>query len=171
MRWGLVVLLTLGSCTRSDAPAPTLVSNTVAARAPSTGRPPVLVLLHGLGANEQDLLALAPDLDPRFELVALRAPNQVGPDRYGWFETRFTPQGPVHDSAGAEASRQKVVASLKALRARTDRLSLLGFSQGAILSLSIALTEPRLVDDVIAISGRTLDEVSARSTQCPLAPR
>jgi phospholipase/carboxylesterase len=165
MRWGLVLVLMLGGCVRSQAPAPAppLVSATVPPRVTGEGRAPVLVLLHGLGANEHDLLGLEADLDPRFELVALRAPNQVGPDRYGWFETRFTPQGPVHDPGGAEASRLKVVESLQALRSRTDRLYLLGFSQGAILSLSIALTEPGLVDGVIAISGRTLDEVSARS--------
>jgi phospholipase/carboxylesterase len=164
MRWWLTFAVLLFGCVRGAQPPPTLVSATVAPRVKTGGQAPVLVLLHGLGANEQDLLGLAPELDPRFELVALRAPNEVGPGRYGWFQTRFTPQGPVHDVAGAEAARGRVVEALKVLRQRTDRLYVLGFSQGAILSLSIVLTEPGLVDGVIAISGRTLDEVSARST-------
>ena len=42
-----------------------------------------------------------------------------------------------------------------------SRIYLLGFSQGAILGLSLAYTEPSLLAGVIAISGRTLPEVAA----------
>ncbi|MEO8129574.1 MAG: phospholipase, partial [Bryobacteraceae bacterium] len=41
---------------------------------PSEGRPPLLVLLHGVGSNEQDLFGLAPSLDKRFLIVSARAP-------------------------------------------------------------------------------------------------
>ncbi|MGE5085861.1 MAG: alpha/beta hydrolase, partial [Bacillota bacterium] len=47
----------------------------------------------------------------------------------------------------------------------TSKIILLGFSQGTIMSLSLALTEPELIDGVIAISGRTLQEVSALAGQ------
>ena len=50
-----------------------LVHRTIAAR---VGEPPhpVLLLLHGRGADEADLLGLAPHLDPRFFVVSARAP-------------------------------------------------------------------------------------------------
>src|SRR5262245_61781763 len=38
------------------------------------GKPPLLLLLHGYGANEDDLFSLAPYLDGRFMIVSPRAP-------------------------------------------------------------------------------------------------
>ena len=44
-------------------------------REPPPGqRAPLLLLLHGIGSNEQDLFGLVPYLDPRFFVVSLRAP-------------------------------------------------------------------------------------------------
>ncbi len=41
--------------------------------------PPLLLLLHGVGSNERDLFALAPQLDERFLVLSVRAPNPRGP--------------------------------------------------------------------------------------------
>jgi phospholipase/carboxylesterase len=48
------------------------------AAAPSNGPAPLLMLLHGVGSNEHDLLGLAPSLDPRFTIVSARAPIVLG---------------------------------------------------------------------------------------------
>ena len=141
-------------------------------RAPSAGgRAPVLVLLHGVGSHERDLLPLAETLDARLDVRSLRAPLAMGPGAWGWFHVTFTPSGPQHDAPEAEAARAAVVAWLRALREEPgvdpERIYLLGFSQGAIVSLSVALTEPALVAGVVAIAGRTLQEIQARVREHP----
>jgi phospholipase/carboxylesterase len=148
----VLVLVALAACQRAPAEPP-LATVTVPARAASGEKPAVLVLLHGLGANEQNLLALADELDPRFELVGVRAPITVGENRYGWFHTSFTPSGPVHNTAELEVARVRLVTLLETLRARGRRVYVLGFSQGAMMALTVALTAPKQVDGVIAIAG------------------
>ena len=46
---------------------------------------PILILLHGLGADEHDLMGLASELDGRLLVVTLRAPLEYGPTGYAWF--------------------------------------------------------------------------------------
>ncbi|MFM2152753.1 MAG: hypothetical protein RL199_1188 [Pseudomonadota bacterium] len=144
----------------------TLMDRHVPPRVPSpTGKAPALVLLHGFGANEQDLLGLARTLDPRLDLHGLRAPITVGPDSFAWFNVTYSAEGPLHDPSAAEAARARLADFLKRLRTEStvdpSRIYLLGFSQGAILGLSLAYTEPSLLAGVIAVSGRTLPEVAA----------
>lgn len=128
-----------------------------------SARPPLLILLHGVGSNEHDLFGLAPELDGRFLIVSARAPNTRAPGSYAWFAVTFTPQGPVIDAAQAESSRQTLTrfigAACAAYGADPARVFLLGFSQGAIMSASVALTEPELVTGAVLISGRILPEI------------
>ncbi len=125
--------------------------------------PPLLLLLHGVGSNEHDLYELAPFLDKRFLIISVRAPNTLGPDSYAWFEVAFTPQGPAINPQQAEASRQNLITFIKeavtAYGADPARVYLMGFSQGAIMSASIALTQPELVAGAVLMSGRILPEI------------
>ncbi len=127
------------------------------------GTPPLLLLLHGIGSNEQDLYGLAPFLDKRFLIISVRAPNTLGPGSYAWFEADFTPQGPVINPEQAEASRITLITFLKeavtAYGADPEQVYLMGFSQGAIMSASVALTHPELVAGVVLMSGRILPEI------------
>lgn len=165
VRRRLFLCLFLFAACRATTPATPLLSTTVAAKTPSV-KAPVLVLLHGLGANERDLLSVAAGVDPRFEVISLRAPRAMGPDAFSWFDVTFKPEGPVHDGPQAEVARRSLVAFLEELKRRPDidpeRVFLLGFSQGAILGISVALTEPKLVRGVVAVSGRTLPELAER---------
>ena len=139
-----------------------LRSWTVPAREPGTGPAPVAILLHGVGANETGMLGLAEALDPRFAKLVLRAPLAFGPGSFGWFHVDFTPSGPVHPAAEAEASRALLAdwipGAVRDLGGDPGRVYLLGFSQGAIMSVSLLLTRPDLVAGVAAWSGRTLPE-------------
>jgi phospholipase/carboxylesterase len=125
--------------------------------------PPLLLLLHGVGSNEHDLFGLVPYLDKRFLIISARAPNTLGPGSYAWFEVDFTSQGMVINPAQAEASRQTLIAFLKeavkAYGVDPKRVYLMGFSQGAIMSASVALTRPELVAGVVLMSGRVLPEI------------
>ena len=127
------------------------------------GNPPLLLLLHGIGSNEHDLYGLTPFLDKRFLIISVRAPNPLGPGSYAWFEADFTPQGPVINPEQAKASLKTLITFLKeaitAYGADPKQVYLMGFSQGAIMSASVALTQPELVAGAVLMSGRILPEI------------
>ncbi|MFM6927808.1 MAG: alpha/beta hydrolase [Bdellovibrio sp.] len=137
----------------------------IPAKEKSSGKSPVLLVMHGVGSNEKDLAQFAETLDPRFAVISLRAPLTLAPNSFAWFHVKFTDQRPEHNREQAEQSRQLIKKFIEDLKENPDidasKIVLLGFSQGTIMSLSLALTEPELVCGVIAISGRTLQEVSA----------
>lgn len=122
---------------------------------------PVLVLLHGVGGNERNLLALVDALDPRFAVVSVRGPLQIGPDGFAFFNVRFTPE-PIPNPDEAEASRVALINLLPRLLREHGfdpaRVFLLGFSQGAIISASVTLSRPELVAGLVMLSGRVLPE-------------
>jgi phospholipase/carboxylesterase len=134
-----------------------LVHSTVLPRSPGR-RPPLLLLLHGVGADEQDLLPLAGLFDPRFLVVAVRAPHEVEPMGYGWYAIDWAQTPPRGDPAQIVDSRERLARFVEEARAahRTDpeRTFLFGFSQGAIMSLALLLAHPELVAGVVAHSGR-----------------
>ena len=126
------------------------------------GPPPLLILLHGVGSNEQDLMGLAPQLDSRFLIVSARAPITLGAGSFAWFHVQFTPTGFIINPAEAEASRQRILKFVDEVvaehKADPKRVYLLGFSQGCIMSLYSALTEPEKFAGVVGMSGRLLPE-------------
>jgi hypothetical protein len=54
--------------------------------APGVTQPWLLVLMHGVGSNEDDLFGLSDFVPAPFHVVSLRAPFVLGPDSYAWFE-------------------------------------------------------------------------------------
>jgi phospholipase/carboxylesterase len=126
----------------------------------------MLVMLHGIGADENDLLPLAPHLDPRLLCVSVRAPHEYAVMGHSWFDIDWSTVPPTYDLAQAEESRAAVATLLPALEARhrtdPDRTFLLGFSQGAAIALALALTRPELVRGVVVHSGRLIPDLAAR---------
>lgn len=129
----------------------------------AAAKPPLLLLLHGVGSNEDDLFGLESELDPRFVVVSARGPNTLRPGSYAWFEVQFTPNGPVINPQQAEESRQRLLhfigEAVVAYGAEPSQVYLVGFSQGAIMSASVALTEPERAAGVVLMSGRILPEI------------
>jgi len=121
-----------------------------APRKPAPGKPPLLVLLHGFGANEQDLLPIAARLDPRVAVASPRGPYQVRPGSYSWVN------GNSADELGN--ARRMVLECIDQVAgsrgADRGRVYLAGFSQGAMLTLAIALTEPEKIAGAAVLSGR-----------------
>lgn len=126
------------------------------------GKPPLLLLLHGYGANEDDLFSLAPYLDERFMIVSPRAPVMLQPMSYAWFNLGFTPQGIVVNPEEVERSRQVIHKFLgeivEAYGCDPNAVYLMGFSQGAMMSLAVALSYPGSAAGVVAMSGRVLPQ-------------
>jgi phospholipase/carboxylesterase len=129
----------------------------------SDSAPPLLLLLHGYGSNERDLVGLAPYLDPRFQIVSARAPHPLMQDGFAWFEISWTATDIVIDFQQAEQSRtlllRFIAEALAAYGGDPRRVYLLGFSQGAIMSASVTLTEPELVAGAVLMSGRIPQEI------------
>lgn len=153
----------------SDAGAPSTLSLVHLTRPPRDSapgapeKPPLLLLLHGVGSNERDLFSLAGLLDPRFRIVSLRAPLVHGPDSFAWFDVQFLPSGNVINAEQLRASRDLIARvigeAVAAYDADAARVYLLGFSQGAIMSLAVALSQPALVAGIVPLSGRIPAEV------------
>jgi phospholipase/carboxylesterase len=127
------------------------------------GQPPLLIQLHGVGSHERDLFEFADLLDPRFLVVSARAPLVVGPDSFAWFDVRFLPQGNIINVEQLRASLATLVQfigeAVQGYQTDPQRVYLLGFSQGGIMGLSVALTHPALVAGVAAMSARVPPEV------------
>jgi phospholipase/carboxylesterase len=121
---------------------------------------PLLLLLHGVGSNELDLLGLEPLLDERFHLVSARAPRTYAPG-FAWFDISFTPEL-VPNMEQAEESNVQLSDFIDALgeryRVPARRIFLMGFSQGAIMGFGVALRTPGKVGGLIAMSGRLAQE-------------
>jgi phospholipase/carboxylesterase len=119
---------------------------------------PVLVLLHGVRSNEHDLMGLAPVLDERFRIFSVRAPLTLGAGAYGWYNVEFRPDGFLLNEEEAKDGLNKLLAFLDGI---AGPVYLMGFSQGAIMSVAAALTVPEKVEAVVAMSGRLLESLVA----------
>lgn len=122
-----------------------------------------LVLLHGYGSHEQDLATLAADLPQDVLVVLAQGPVPCGPNQYAWFALTFTPQGTQINALQAESSRQQLLALLRTLQTQHQlearHIAIAGFSQGGILSASVALSSPEHVGGFGLLSGRILPEL------------
>ena len=126
-------------------------------------KPPLIILLHGVGSNEKDLFSFAEKLPDNFLVVSARAPYTIGQDSYAWYEVDFSSGQPVINKEQAEKSRTTIVdfiTQLKTLHSFDEKqVYLCGFSQGAIMSYSVGLTRPDLIKGIAVMSGRLLEEV------------
>lgn len=111
-----------------------------------------LVLLHGYGADERDLLPLAHELDPRLRVVSLQGPIALGGPQRAWYSLQNDARGISFDPEEAREAAKLAVAAVEELARTSSRPFLLGFSQGAAMALSVALCRPQLVAGVIALS-------------------
>ena len=126
-------------------------------------RPPVLILAHGVGANERDLFELAPFADERFLVISVRAPRPYQWGGYSWFDITWTQQDFSVDVQQAQTSWETlqtfIEQAIDQYQADPQRVYLAGFSQGAIISLGATLTRPELVRGLVVMSGRWMPEI------------
>ncbi|QLG47112.1 alpha/beta hydrolase [Costertonia aggregata] len=122
------------------------------------GKPPVLFMLHGYGSNEEDLFSFAPELPEELCIISVRAPYPLQPFGNAWYAIHFdADQGKWSDDAQAIKSREKIIGFIDEACAtyhlNEENITLLGFSQGTILSYAVALSYPEKIRNVIALSG------------------
>lgn len=128
----------------------------------SIENPPLLILLHGVGSNEEDLFSLSNYLPESLLVVSVRGPLILGTGSYGWYEVLFTTGQPKINLEQEAESRKLLLQFLEYLKTNyqfdESNVWIGGFSQGAIMSYSIGLLHPEKVKGIIALSGRLLEE-------------
>lgn len=114
---------------------------------------PTLFLMHGMGSNEQDMLQLVDGLEETFFIFSIRG-HLPQPPGYAYFtiEGFGKPHREVFDDTVEKLTTFIDGASME-YPVDESRLYLLGFSQGAILSMTIALTTNQKIRGVVALSG------------------
>lgn len=129
----------------------------------STSKPGLLLLLHGVGSNEEDLFRFTDSLPADLVIVSARAPYTLAPGKYAWYEVDFSTGKPVFNQEQATKSLQILKLFINQLVERyeidSDQVYLSGFSQGAIMSYSAGLTFPEKIKGIAALSGRVLEEI------------
>lgn len=125
---------------------------------PAHGEPEgALVLLHGRGTNEFDLLPLFDELDPdrRLAGITARAPLELSPGGFHWYVTR-TVGYPDHDSFqhSYDLLARWLDALPDALGVAWSQTVLGGFSMGAVMSYALGLGKGRPAPAaILALSG------------------
>ena len=120
--------------------------------------PPLLLLLHGYGSNEQDLFSFADELPGELLIISARAPLSLGFDSYAWYTIHFNEDSSnFSDIPEAKEALKKISIFLEEIKdlykIDRKRVFLLGFSQGTILSIAFALNNPDKLQHIIALSG------------------
>ena len=123
-----------------------------------SGKIPALFMFHGYGSNEEDLFSFASELPGELMVISLKAPYKLEPFGNAWYAINFdAEQGKWSDDEQAKESREKIVTFIaeatEAYNLDEENITLLGFSQGTILSYAVALSYPEKVKNVVALSG------------------
>ncbi|MFD1061759.1 alpha/beta hydrolase [Winogradskyella litorisediminis] len=125
---------------------------------------PLLIMCHGYGSDENDLFSFAEELSKELFIISVRAPYQLQPYGNAWYAINFdAEQGKWSDNEQAQLSRDKISEFIdyacKTYSVNNNNVTLLGFSQGTILSYSVALTYPEKVKNIIALSGYINEDI------------
>ena len=113
-----------------------------------------VIILHGRGTNGEDLIPLVDEIDlPHLRWIFPDAPFPF-PDLLGglmWFGST------TGNSTGIQDSRKLLFGLLDQViesdRVPPENVALMGFSQGAVMSLDVGLRYPKRIGALIALSG------------------
>lgn len=138
----------------------TLFHRLVPPDSPNVSPHPTLILLHGRGADEEDLIGLLPVFDRRLLTLSVRAPFPFPPGGgYTWYDVGSigSPEPGMFRDAYGKLS-QFVDDAVAGYPVDRRKLFLFGFSMGAVMSFALSLARPGLFSGVIAHSGYLPEE-------------
>lgn len=126
---------------------------------------PLLLLLHGYGSNEEDLFSFASELPDDCYVISARAPFDMMYGSYAWYAINFdADENKFSDIGQARASRDIIAGFIDELVSNyaidEEDVTLIGFSQGCILSYAVAVSYPEKVRRVVAMSGYFNPEIA-----------
>jgi len=126
--------------------------------------PPLLLMLHGYGSNEEDLFSFANELPDELLIISARAPLAIDFGGFAWYTIHFEENDKkFSDIPEAIKARNLIVKFIDELQEtyhfNPSKSFLMGFSQGTILSYSVALSHPEKINNIIALSGYINNEL------------
>ena len=126
----------------------------------------LVILLHGYGADGNDLIGLAPPLSqvlPKAEFVSPNGPEpcRASPMGRQWFPISYldgSSEKEMNDGfvRASETLHAFVDAEIARSGLASDRVALLGFSQGTMMSLEVGLRRSERLAGIVGFSGRLL---------------
>ena len=124
----------------------------------TNNKPAALFMFHGYGSDENDLFSFAAELPEELVIISVRAPQPMQPYGNAWYTIHWDgSNGKFNDTEEAIESRDRIAKFIQeateAYNLDATNITLLGFSQGCILSLATALSYPNLAKNVIGLSG------------------
>jgi phospholipase/carboxylesterase len=140
---------------------------------PAAGGKPqsLVILLHGLGSDGNDLIGLAPLLAaqlPHAHFISPNAPSpcDMSPGGYQWFSLRdWSPQSMLRGAHDAAPILNLFIdTQLKRHGLSDAQLALVGFSQGTMMALYTALRRPAACAAVVGFSGALIGEEGITAT-------
>ncbi|ABY24659.1 COBF protein [Renibacterium salmoninarum ATCC 33209] len=114
---------------------------------------PLLVLLHGYGANEADLFGLAEQLPAEFMIAAVRAGQSAG-SGFAWFPLQ---SDLIISIEAVTSAALELDEWLDSIAADFSSVTLLGFSQGMAMASTLARHRPERFAAVVGLSGFIID--------------
>ena len=120
--------------------------------AKSGAHTPLVVLLHGRGADERDLIGLADDLPRHAAYASVRAPVPVDGGGYTWFENRGVAR-PIPASLRASVRDLRAWLDGEAGAPPRERCFLFGFSAGMMMAGALLFDDPTRFGGAVLSSG------------------
>ncbi|MBD0832640.1 alpha/beta hydrolase [Aestuariibaculum sediminum] len=129
---------------------------------------PLLIMMHGYGSDEDDLFSFASELPEELFIISVKAPYPLQPYGNAWYAINFDAEkGKWNDNIQAAQSRDLIAKfideAVQTYPVNKENVTLLGFSQGSILSYAVALNYPDKIKNVIALSGYINKEILPES--------
>lgn len=112
---------------------------------------PLVVMLHGYGSDEKDLLQLVPGLPEEPTYASVRAPLAMDHGGYTWFELDVARM--AYSSQAAREAVDQLWEWIDSVKDQHTSVTLLGFSMGMTLATSLLRTRPEAIDAVVGLSG------------------
>ena len=132
---------------------------------------PLIILIHGYGSNEKDLFSLIDYLPKEAYIISLRGPIELFNNSYAWYDIYIDANNKFYDHEGAKKIRDElskfIDEIIKYPNIDSDNITLIGFSQGAILSHAISYSYPGKIKNIMALSGVIDEKIMKRADLKP----
>lgn len=161
-----IAALLLSTLANAELPLQTDLPLKYLERPAAEANKPLIILLHGYGGSEGALFYVTANLPKDYNYLWLQAPMEISPGRFKWFDQDTTQ--PEYDGLASDlASSEKLLAAFVTAatvkyHTQPDKVVVVGFSQGAMMSYEVGLLHPELLRGIASLSGRITTALEAQ---------